>query len=72
MKGEPSATNLTIEADMTKMIKSLAVISLQPSVHVVSLHEMKQQSGENVQTFAARLRDYFVVWSPENVQAVIP
>ena len=72
MKGEPSATNLTIEADMPKMIKSLSVILLQPSVHVVSLHEMKQQSGENVQTFAARLRDYFVVWSPENVQAVIP
>ena len=49
-------TNLTTEADMTERIKSLAVVSLHPSVHVVNLHEMRQESDENVHAFAARVR----------------
>ena len=33
-----------------------AVVTLHPSVHVVSLHELCQQSDENTQTFAAKVR----------------
>ena len=53
---EGGSDNLTTEADMMTRIKKLAVVSLHPSVHVVTLHELKQQSDENVKTFAARVK----------------
>ena len=53
---EGGTTNLNTEPDMTNRIKSLAVVSLHSSVHVVHLHEMRQQSDENVHAFAARVR----------------
>ena len=53
---EGGSANLATELEMTKRIKSLAVISLHSSVHVVNLHEMRQQSDENVHSFAARVR----------------
>ena len=53
---EGGTTNLATELEMTTRIKSLAVVSLHSSVHVVNLHEMRQQSDENVHAFAARVR----------------
>ena len=53
---EGGTTNLTTEQQMTTRIKSLAVVSLHSSVHVVHLHEMRQQSDENVHAFATRVR----------------
>lgn len=53
---EGGSDNLTTEADLLKRIKKLAVVTLHPSVHVVSLHELRQQSDENTQTFAAKVR----------------
>ena len=53
---EGGTTNLTTEDLMTIRIKSLAVVSLHSSVHVVNLHELRQQSDENVHAFAARVR----------------
>ena len=53
---EGGTTNLNTEADMTERIKSLAVVSLHPSVHVINLHKMRQESDENVHAFAARVR----------------
>ena len=53
---EGGSTNLLTEDTMTKKIKSLAVVSLHSSVHVVNLHEQRQQSDENVHSFAARVR----------------
>ena len=46
------------EEDMLSRIKRLSVVTLHPSVHVhiVSLHELRQQSDENTQTFAARVK----------------
>ena len=41
---------------MIEGIKKLAIVTLHSSVHVVALHELCQQSDENVQTFAARVR----------------
>ena len=41
---------------MLKRIKKLAVVTLHSSVHVVALHELRQQSDENVQTFAAQVK----------------
>ena len=53
---EGGTTNLDTEAAMTTRIKSLAVVALHSSVHVVNLHELRQQSDENVHSFAARVR----------------
>ena len=53
---EGGSANLQTEDAMTKKIKSLAVVSLHSSVHVVNLHEQRQQSDENVHSFAARVR----------------
>ena len=53
---EGGSDSLQTEADMTTRIKKLAVVALHPSVHVVTLHELKQQSDENVQSFAARVK----------------
>ena len=53
---EGGAASLITEDAMVKKIKSLAVISLHSSVHVVNLHELRQQSDENVHAFAARVR----------------
>ena len=53
---EGGTANLTTEDLMTAKIKSLAVVSLHTSVHVVNLHELRQQSDENVHVFAARVR----------------
>ena len=50
---ESGSDSLATEADMMMRIKKLAVVSLHLSVHVVTLHELKQQSDENVKTFAA-------------------
>ena len=53
---EGGSSNLLDEETMTRKIKSLAVVSLHSSVHVVNLHEQRQQSDENVHSFAARVR----------------
>jgi len=53
---EGGSDSLQTEDAMIAKIKKLAVISLHPSVHVVTLHDLKQQSDENVQTFAARVK----------------
>lgn len=53
---EGGNTNLTTEDQMTDKIKRLAVITLHTSVHVVNLHELRQQSDQNVHTFAAQVR----------------
>ena len=53
---EGGSGNLLTEEIMTKKIKSLAVVSLHSSVHVVNLHEQRQQSDETVHSFAARVR----------------
>ena len=53
---EGGSVNLTTEEKMIKKIKTLAVVSLHSSVHVVNLHEQRQQSDENVHSFAARVR----------------
>ena len=41
---------------MMKKIKTLAVVTLHSSVHVVNLHELRQQSDENVHSFSARVK----------------
>ena len=41
---------LKTEEDMLSRIKRLYVVTLHPSVNIVSLHELKQQSDENTQT----------------------
>ena len=53
---EGGSVELATEADMLARIKKLAVVTLHPSVHIVSLHELRQQSDENTQTFAAKVR----------------
>ena len=53
---EGGTSSLNTEDSMTKRIKSLAVITLHSSVHTVNLHELRQQSDENVHAFAARVR----------------
>ena len=53
---EGGSEQLHSETDMLQRIKKLAVVTLHSSVHVVALHELTQQSDENVQTFAARVR----------------
>ena len=52
---------------MAAHIKKLAVVTLHPSVHVISLHELRQQSNENVQTFVAKVRGVALMWSEQNV-----
>ena len=37
-------------------IKLLAVTTLHPSVHVVNLHQMKQNTGESTKSFSARVK----------------
>ena len=47
------------ESDPTKLldaIKTLAVTTVHPALHVVSLHEMKQLPDETVKVFSARVR----------------
>ena len=44
------------EGDILARIKKMAVVTLHPSVHVVALHKLQQQSDENVQTFGARAK----------------
>lgn len=53
---EGGSDTLLTEDTMTARIKKLSVLALHPSVHVVTLHELKQQSDENVQSFAARVK----------------
>ena len=53
---EGGSDQLKSEIDMLKAIKKLAVVTLHSSVHVIALHELRQQSDENVQTFAARVK----------------
>ena len=53
---EGGTKDLTNEDLMLTRIKSLAVVSLHPSVHTVNLHGLKQFQNENVHTFAARTR----------------
>ena len=53
---EGGTSSLATEEAMTARIKSLAVVTLHSSVHVVNLHELRQQSDENVHAFAARVR----------------
>ena len=44
------------EAELLKQIKELSVTVLHPSVHIVALHQMKQQDGETVKAFSARVK----------------
>ena len=53
---EGGSGDLHNETDLLARIKKLAVVTLHPSLHVVSLHELRQQSDENTQTFAAKVR----------------
>ena len=53
---EGGTSNLTTEELMVAKIKSLTVISLHSSVHIVNLHELKQNPDETVQTLSAKLR----------------
>ena len=47
--------NLTSDTLLEK-IKSLAVTTLHPSVHVVTLHQMKQNDQETTKAFSARVK----------------
>ena len=47
---EGGSMGLKTEEDMLSRIKRLYVVTLHPSVNIVSLHELKQQSDENTQT----------------------
>jgi len=47
--------NLTSDRLLDK-IKSLAVTTLHPSVHVVTLHQMKQNDQETTKAFSARVK----------------
>ena len=71
---EGGSGNLLTEEIMTKKIKSLAVVSLHSSVHVVNLHEQRQQSDETVHSFAARVRSQMVphMLTPHLVTKVRP
>ena len=46
----------TTENDLLQQIKNLAVTVLHPSVHVIALHNMTQQEGETIKSFAARVK----------------
>ena len=48
-------TGTDVENLLTR-IKSLSVTTLHPSMHIVSLHEMKQSSDETSKAFSARVR----------------
>ena len=41
---------------LLQRMKCLAVTTLHPSVHIVTLHHMKQDEGELTKTFAARVK----------------
>ena len=49
-------TQANTEAALLLQIKSLSVTILHPSVHVVSLHDMKQQESETVKSYTARVK----------------
>ena len=53
---EGSEDSLNTEELMLARIKSLAVTVLHPSVHIVTLHDMKQLPSETVKSFSARVR----------------
>ena len=53
---EGGEDQLTTEVLMLEKIKSLAVTVLHPSVHIVTLHDMKQLPSETVKSFSARVR----------------
>ena len=42
--------------DLLAAVKALAVTTVHPALHVVSLHETKQLSGETIKAFCARVR----------------
>ena len=42
--------------DLLVEIKKLAVTVLHPSVHIVALHEMKQEQDETTKVFSARVK----------------
>ena len=46
----------TNETELLKEIKKLAVTILHPSVHIVALHEAKQDSDEPTKLFSARIK----------------
>ena len=43
-------------SNLLAKIKTLAVTTVHPSLHVVELHEAKQLCGETVKDFSARVR----------------
>ena len=53
---EGAEETLNTEALMLVRIKSLAVTVLHASVHIVTLHDMKQLPSETVKSFSARVR----------------
>ena len=42
--------------DLLRLIKSLAVTTIHPSLHVVTLHSMTQNHDETIKAFSARVR----------------
>ena len=52
------ADNLTAtdQESLLQRIKSLAVTTLHPSIHVVNLHQMRQNNEETTKAFSARVR----------------
>jgi len=46
----------TTTEDLLLSLKTLAVTELHPSVHVMALHAMKQNVGETVKAFSARVK----------------
>ena len=50
-----SKNNLKMETLMLERIKSLAVTKLHAVIHIVNLHDAKQQTDETVRAFTARV-----------------
>ena len=48
--------NETDHERLLTAVKQLAVTTIHPSLHVITLHEAKQSSEENVKSFSARVR----------------
>ena len=45
-----------MSGELLPAIKKLAVTSLHPSVHVVALHQLRQDSSESTKAYSARVK----------------
>ena len=52
-EGGSGSVELKTEKDIMGRIKRMSVVTLHPSVPIVSMHELRQQIHENTQTLAA-------------------